>query len=119
MNGNRLVVIQNGIKPQRVLGLTLDDSGFSVTEVRPMAVAQPEFDYPNYGTFKGEDFYFFANSQWPENAEAIKPVTVLRSPLNSAKELVPPDMRLYLEKQAKEQKAKEQEAARQKQEEQN
>lgn len=119
VKGDRLVVVQNGINPQRVIGLQLDSSGFTVTEVRPMAVAQPEFDYPNYGTIKGEDFFFFANSQWPGNEEPPKPVTVLRSPLDSAKELVAPDMRLFLEQQAEAQKRKEQEAAKQNQEEEN
>jgi hypothetical protein len=41
---NRLVIIQNGIKPQRVMRLQLDASGTRVESVRPLAVAQPDFD---------------------------------------------------------------------------
>lgn len=119
LKDNRLVVIQNGIMPQRVIGLQLDPSGLKVMEVRPMAVAQPEFDYPSFGTFKGDDLYFFANSQPSGASEPRKPVTVLRTPLNSAKELVQPDMQLFLEKRAEEQKLKEQQAAEQKQEDKN
>jgi sugar lactone lactonase YvrE len=47
---NHLIVIQNGIKPQRVMRLQLDSSGTQVTAVRPLAVAQPAFDYPSFGT---------------------------------------------------------------------
>ncbi len=106
LKDNKLFIIQNGIKPQRVLGLQLDPSGLEVTEIMPLAVAQPEFDFPSYGTLKGEDLYYFANSQWSGNTESQKPVTVLRSPLKSAKELVQPDMRMYLEKQAEARKLK-------------
>lgn len=102
LKDNRLVVIQNGIQPQRMIGLQLDPSGLNVTEVRPMAIAQPEFDYPNYGTLKGEDIYYFANSQWSGDTTSQKATTVLRTPLNSAKEIVQPDMRLYLEQKARE-----------------
>jgi hypothetical protein len=106
LKDNKIFIIQNGIKPQRVLGLQLDPSGLEVTEIMPLAVAQPEFDFPSYGTLKGEDLYYFANSQWSGNTESQKPVTVLRSPLKSAKELVQPDMRMYLEKQAEARKLK-------------
>ena len=110
MKDNRLFVIQNGIKPQRLIGLELDASGTQVTSVTPMAIAQPDFDYPNYGTLQGEHLYYFANSQWSGDTGPVKPVAVLRTPVNSGNELVQPDMRLYLEKQAaaKAKKAEEQ-----------
>lgn len=117
VNDNRLIVIQNGIKPQRVIGLQLDPDGLKVTQVIPMAVAQPEFDFPNYGALKGEDFYFFANSHVSGSGEPRKPVTVLRSPLNSGKELVQPDMKLFMEKKAQAQKLEEQKAKEQNKEE--
>lgn len=65
-----------------------------------MAVAQPEFDYPTYGTLKGESLYFFGNSHWAGTDQPVKPVSVLSSPLNSDKELVQPDVRRFLQKQA-------------------
>lgn len=97
---NSLIMVQNGIKPQRVMKLLLDPTGTNVTGVVPMAVAQPEFDYPTFGTLKGEKFYFFANSHWAGEGEPFKPVTVLSSPLNSDKELTAPDLRHFLQKQA-------------------
>jgi hypothetical protein len=100
LKDNNLFVIQNGIRPQRVMRLKLDANGTQVEEVAPVAIAQPEFDYPTYGTLQGEDLYYFANSQWLGSEKKKKAVTVLRSPLNSNKELVQPDVRRYLEKQA-------------------
>ncbi len=99
-NNNSLIMIQNGIKPQRVIKLLLDPAGTTVTGVVPMAVAQPEFDYPTYGTLKGESLYFFGNSHWAGTDQPVKPVSVLSSPLNSDKELVQPDVRRFLQKQA-------------------
>ena len=93
---NKLVIIQNGIKPQRVMRLQLDPSGTSVTGVRPLAVALPEFDYPSYGIVRGKDLYYFANSQWGGGKAELKPVTVVRTPLDSSNDLEQPDMRDYL-----------------------
>ena len=103
---NRLFIIQNGIKPQRVMGLQLDPSGLEVTEVVPLAVAHPDFDDPNYGTIQSEYLYYFANSQWEGDSKSDKAVTLLRSSLNSTEELVQPDISLFLEKQAKAQAKK-------------
>lgn len=98
---NNLIVIQNGIKPQRVMRLQLDSSGTQVAAVRPLAVAQPVFDYPSYGTILGEDLYYFANSQWQGERGVQTAVTVLRTALDSNQDLLQPDMRRYLEQQAK------------------
>lgn len=100
LQDNRLFVIQNGIKPQRVMRLQLDASGTRVEAVRPLAVAQAEFDFPSFGTIEGEYLYFFANSQSMSKAGLQKPVTVLRTPLDSSADLVQPDMQLFLQQQA-------------------
>lgn len=105
---NSLVIIQNGIKPQRVIKLVLDPAGTGVAGVVPMAVAQPEFDYPTFGELKDERLYFFANSHWAMAEKPFKPVTVMSSPLTSDKELVQPDLRLFLQKQAAAQQEEEQ-----------
>lgn len=107
---NNLVMIQNGVSPQRVMRLQLDPSGSKVTSVRPLAVAQPEFDLPNYGALQGEDIYYFASTQIPGNKGEQKPVKILRTPLDSSADLVQPDMMEYLrqrgEKLDAQQKAK-------------
>jgi len=111
LKDNRLFVIQNGIKPQRVMRLQLDASGTKVETVRPLAVAQPEFDFPNFGTFEGDNLYFFANSQWLSKSGSENPVTVLSTELDASDDLTSPDMRLFMEKQAEMEKQKQQEGA--------
>jgi len=98
---NHLIVIQNGIKPQRVMRLQLDSSGTQVTAVRPLAVAQPAFDYPSFGTVQGQDLYYFANSQSLTRGGSVEAVTVLSTPLDSNADLVQPDMQQFMEQQAK------------------
>ncbi len=109
LHNNRLFVIQNGIKPQRVMRLQLDSSGTRVASVAPVAVALPEFDLPSYGVIEGEDLYYFANSQWMGNKGSQKPVTVLRSSLNTSVDLVPPEMEQFLKQQADMEKRQRQE----------
>lgn len=104
LKDNRLFAIQNGIKPQRVMRLQLDASGTKVEAVRPMAVAQPEFDFPSFGTIVGDDLYYFANSQGVGKKGSQKPVTVLRTSLDSNEDLVEPDMQLFLKQQAEKNK---------------
>ena len=98
---NNLVVIQNGIKPQRVMRLALDATGTQVIGVRPLAVAQEMFDFPSFGTLQDNDLYYFASSQATVNSDRPKTVTVLRTPVDGTEELVGPDMAAYLEERAK------------------
>lgn len=97
---NHLIVIQNGIKPERIMRLQLDASGTRVVGVRPLAVAKPEFDYPNFGVVLEGNLYFFGNSQWPDGDTSPKPVTVLRTPLSSSDDLIQPDMQEFLKRRA-------------------
>lgn len=101
LQDNRLFVIQNGISPQRVMRLELDSTGTKVENVRPLAVAQPDFQLPSFGTIAGDSLYYFANSQWLGKKGSQKPVTVLRTPLDSSADLVQPEMKKFLEDQAK------------------
>lgn len=98
---NHLVMIQNGIKPQRVMRLELDESGTRVMEIRPLAVAQPEFDSPSFGALRGDDLYYFANSQSMNTKGKKKAVTILKTPLNSSQDLVVPGMQQFLKQQAR------------------
>jgi len=108
LKDNRLFVIQNGIKPQRVMRLQLDASGTKVETVSPLAIAQPQFDFPSFGTLEGDDFYYFANSQNLAVKGSIKPVTVLKTPQNAGGALVPPEMEQFLKQQAEHNKRQEQ-----------
>lgn len=98
---NHLVIIQNGIKPQRVMRLQLDSTGTKVDKVRPLAVAQPVFEFPSFGTIIENNLVYFANSQWSDSEENLKPVVVVSTPLDANEDLVPPELQHYLEQQRK------------------
>lgn len=100
LKNNALFMIQNGIRPQRVMRLQLNANGTAVESVRPLAVAQPVFDFPSFGTLVGDDIYYFASSQGIGKTGAAKPVTVLRTPLDASGDLVQPDMQQFLDQQA-------------------
>ena len=61
---DRLIAIQNGIRPHRVTAFTLSDGGLAVDSAEILAMNLPEFDEPTLGTLVGDDFYFVANSHW-------------------------------------------------------
>jgi len=63
-HGNRLIAIQNGIRPHRVAALTLSTDGLAIESAEVLAMNLPEFDEPTLGTIVGDDFYFIANSHW-------------------------------------------------------
>ena len=64
-HGNRLIAIQNGIQPNRVVEFELSEDGTAVVASRILAMNLPEFDDPNLGEIDGDDFVFIANSHWP------------------------------------------------------
>lgn len=61
--GNDLVVVQNGMSPNRVMRLKLTPDGHGVASVHPLAANRPELVLPTLGTLNGNTFYFIANSQ--------------------------------------------------------
>ncbi|MGB0513682.1 MAG: hypothetical protein ACPGJE_02440, partial [Wenzhouxiangellaceae bacterium] len=90
-----LIVIQNGVSPQRVLRLDLDESGRTVESIAAIAVAQPEFDTPTFGTLAGDDLLFLAGSHWQHVSAVgrpydppLPPVAVMRAPLDQAESMV-------------------------------
>jgi sugar lactone lactonase YvrE len=63
-HGNRLIAIQNGIQPHRVVALALSEDGKTIESIETLAMNLPQFDEPTLGTVVGDDFYFVANSHW-------------------------------------------------------
>ncbi len=63
-HGNKLIAIQNGIRPNRVVEFELSGNGASVVSSRILAMNLPEFDEPNLGVIRGNEFLFIANSHW-------------------------------------------------------
>lgn len=85
-----LVAIQNGVTPQRVLRLKLDDSGTRVVNLATVAKALPSFDNPTFGTLAGDDLLFLAASHWHHvgiDGRAVNPplpdVPVLRASIKN------------------------------------
>jgi sugar lactone lactonase YvrE len=62
--GDELIAIQNGIRPNRVAAFTLGADGTSITHSRVLARNLPEFDEPTLGAVVGDEFLFVANSHW-------------------------------------------------------
>ncbi len=87
-----LVVIENGMSPQRVMRLHLSEDGRSIVRAMPLDVANPAFALPTWGTLAGEDLYFIANSQknkygaygTPNDDAKLDPVRIFRSKLRFA-----------------------------------
>ena len=61
--GDRLIAIQNGVFPNRVLALTLDASG-AVTKATVVAQDSKSIREPTHGVLMGDDLHFIANSGW-------------------------------------------------------
>ncbi|HSE12642.1 MAG TPA: hypothetical protein VLB69_08410 [Rudaea sp.] len=87
-----LVIIENGMVPQRVMRLKLSEDGRGIVAAMPLDVAQPAFTTPTLGAIAGNDLYFIANSQKGlydklgvlKNANALQPTRIYRSNLRFA-----------------------------------
>mgnify|MGYP000663437885 CR=1 FL=1 len=100
---DHLVIIQNGISPQRIMRLKLNDTGDEIKEVAPLAVALEMFNKPDFGTMIGDELVFFANSHWMPNALEHGPVRVARLNVQDAPSLVAPDIEKFWEDYRKQQ----------------
>jgi len=89
----QLVMIQNGFQPQRLMRLELDASGTNVENTIPLAMALEEYDWPAFGTIKGESVYYFANPGQPGDQAENKLLIVMRTPLDPGDSIKPPEER--------------------------
>lgn len=62
--GNRLIAIQNGVAPIRILSMVLDASGHGIAGVNVISANDPNITEPSLGTIKGDEFCVVANAQW-------------------------------------------------------
>jgi hypothetical protein len=87
-----LIIIENGMVPQRVMRLKLSADGRSVVAAMPLDVAQPAFTTPTVGAIAGNDIYFIANSQKGlydklgvlKDSDALQATRIFRSNLRFA-----------------------------------
>lgn len=63
ITGNELIVVQNGIRPNRVLKLMLADDGFTIEGEQPLEASHPAFEFPTSGYVSGRNYVYIANSQ--------------------------------------------------------
>jgi hypothetical protein len=94
-NAGQLLVLQNGIRPQRLMRLELDASGLNVVATVPLAVALADFDAPSFGVIQGGAVYYFASSSLPGAKRGPVPVVVLKTPLELDEPIVPVEQRKF------------------------
>jgi hypothetical protein len=92
---SKLLVLQNGITPQRLMRLELDPTGFAVANSSPLAIALEPFNAPAFGTVQGGAVYYFASSNLTDAGE--KKTEVLKTPIELKEEILSPDQRKFKE----------------------
>lgn len=63
--GGKLIAIQNGVNPQRVIEFTVNSHNSSISAQRTLESGNSRFMEPTLGVVVGEELYYVANSQWP------------------------------------------------------
>lgn len=87
--GGRLVAIQNGVQPHRVILLDLAPDGLGIARDRILEMNHPSFDEPTLGTVVDGVLYFTANNQGhryydvknPARPEDLQYAVILKVPL--------------------------------------
>lgn len=78
--GGRLIAIQNGVNPNRVVSLHI--TGDRVDSFQTLEANHPDHMEPTLGVIEGDDLYYVANSQWPlVNEKAELDLAKLRTPV--------------------------------------
>jgi len=75
-DGDRLIAIQNGPTPKRVLELGLDPRGERIVSWRVLEQGSPRLGEPNHGVVVGRDFVLIGDSGW----DRVGPDGRLRTP---------------------------------------
>lgn len=94
-SAGQLLLLQNGIRPQRLMRLELDPSGMNVVATIPLAVALADFDAPSFGVIQGGAVYYFASSNLSGVKKEPVPVVVLKTPLELSEPIVPVEQRKF------------------------
>lgn len=63
-SGDSLVAVQNGVRPTRVVRITLDSAGARAERLEVLEANTPGLEEPTLGIVVDGWFYFVANSQW-------------------------------------------------------
>lgn len=78
-----LIGIQNGVNPQRVIRMYLDKEYNKVVSWEVIEANNKYFFEPTLGVLNGNEFYYIANSQWPNFKEdgSVAPEEKLSNPV--------------------------------------
>lgn len=76
-----LIAIQNGVNPQRVIRIKLNEAGDRITGMDLLASGHPDFLEPTLGVIVGDAFRFIANSGWPHFSKMPEDPEALRKEL--------------------------------------
>jgi hypothetical protein len=83
-----IYAVQNGVTPQRLIELTLDQGWTRVAKSRVLAANLPVLDQPTSAILRGSYLYFIATSQWSEfdddgalTAGPRKPALICKLPI--------------------------------------
>ena len=63
-SGDRLIAVQNGQSPHRVLEMSLDSHGDAITAWRVLEQGSPRLGEPNHGVIVGQNYWFIGDSGW-------------------------------------------------------
>jgi hypothetical protein len=64
LHQGKLIAIQNGTNPNRVIRLSMNPAQTEITGFTTLEANHPNFDEPSLGVLVGQDLYFVANTQW-------------------------------------------------------
>lgn len=88
-DGDGLIAVQNGIRPHRVVRLTLAEAGRRVGAAEVLAMGLPDLDEPTLAVAAGEQLYVVGRSQWAQLGgghgpppAGLPPAVVLALPRN-------------------------------------
>lgn len=87
--GNKLITIQNGVQPMRVMELALSQTHDAIVAARTIDRGHTDFNEPTNGCLVNDTLYYVANSQWNgydeqkriKPAAELQPIIILKSPL--------------------------------------
>ncbi len=82
-HGQRLIAVQNGVGPQRVIRFAVDPGLTRVTGAAVLEANNPVFAEPTLGVVVGDELYYIANSQWERFGDdgSVAPIEQLAQPM--------------------------------------
>jgi hypothetical protein len=91
-DAGRLIIVQGGLAPQRLMRLGLTGNGIGVEAVAPMAVSIDGFERPGFGTLHAGKVWYLANGG---AADPAAQALVMSTSVEAGNDIVPPDMRRF------------------------